>query len=289
MDDDESKRWLKNGSGESKRRLQNGGSDGKQWSENGGGGGGSNDDESAHMTLLKNVTVEPMMFPYLVATVLVILANQNLNIQKACRTELDLSAAVCAALENKDQDPTGELADSEVAVQKLVADMLIWQTVLQNAVPAVFVLFLGSWSDRNRWRRPCMLLPIYGEIVKNVGLLVCVHYFQGIGMNVTGLWQSLPMAVTGYWTVMFMAVMSYIGDISTVRSDTRVLRDIFQLRPLLARGGRILRPVFMREPGRPPRWNFGFHKFYNVTYIIWAHFNSSNSIKATYVYHSHPT
>lgn len=227
----ESKRRLKNGGGDDKRRLENGSSDEKQRLKNG-GGDVNDDDESAHITLLKNVTVEPMMFPYLVATVLVILANQNLNIQKACRTELELSVDVCTALENKDKDSTGELADSEVAVQKLVADMLIWQTVLQSAVPAVLVLFLGSWSDRNRWRRPCMLLPIYGEIVKNVGLLVCVYYFQSIGMNVTGLWQSLPMALTGYWTVMFMAVMSYIGDISTVRSDTRVLRDGFQLRGL---------------------------------------------------------
>lgn len=236
--DDESRQRLVNGGGgdgggDNKRLLENGDNNEKQRFKN----GDVNDDESAHMTLLKNVTVEPMMFPYLVATVLVILANQNLNIQKACQTELDLSLEVCTALEDKDKDPTGELADSEVAVQKLVADMLIWQTVLQNAVPAVFVLFLGSWSDRNRWRRPCMLLPIYGEIAKNFGLLVCVYYFQSIGMNVTGLWQSLPMAITGYWTVMFMAVMSYIGDISTVRSNTYVPRSGFQLRGLCRMGG----------------------------------------------------
>lgn len=167
---------------------------------------------------LDNITVEPMMFPYLIGSILVILANQNLNIQKACRVSLNLTTDVCNALENKDSS-SAMLTDSEISVQKLVADMLIWQTILQSSVPAVFVVFLGSWSDRNRLRRRCMLVPIYGEIVRNIGLLVCVYFFDQIPMELTGLWQSLPIAVTGYWTVMFMAVYSYIGDISTVNSE----------------------------------------------------------------------
>ncbi|XP_025202225.1 uncharacterized protein LOC112599518 isoform X2 [Melanaphis sacchari] len=170
--------------------------------------------EPLYRMLLQNITVEPMLFPYLIASILVILANQNLNIQKACRVELKLGSEVCDALENKDQNST-LLTDSEITVQKLVADMLIWQTILQSSVPAVFVMFLGSWSDRNRLRRPCMLLPVYGEIVRNVGLLLCVHFFDELSMNITGLWQSLPIAITGYWTVIYMAVFSYVGDHST--------------------------------------------------------------------------
>lgn len=171
---------------------------------------------SFYKQILQNITVEPMMFPYMIASILVILTNQNLNIQKACRVDLNLSAEVCIGLENKDSNSTS-LDDSEVTVQKLVADMLIWQTILQNSIPAVFVIFLGSWSDRNRLRRPCMLLPIYGEIVRNIGLMVCVYFFDELPMNVSGLWQALPIAVTGYWAVMFMAVFSYVGDVSTVR------------------------------------------------------------------------
>lgn len=181
--------------------------------KNGGGGGGGK--EPLHQTVLRNLTVEPMLFPYLIASILVILANQNLNIQKACRVDLKLSTDVCDDLENKDKS-SAMLTDSEITVQKLVADMLIWQTILQSSVPAVFVLFLGSWSDRNRLRRPCMLLPVYGEVARNLGLLVCVYFFDELPMNVTGLWQSLPIAVTGYWTVMYMAVFSYVGDHSTV-------------------------------------------------------------------------
>lgn len=173
------------------------------------------DKEPLHRMLLRNMTVEPMLFPYLIASILVILANQNLNIQKACRVELKLGPEVCGDLENKDKN-NSMLTDSEITVQKLVADMLIWQTILQSSVPAVFVLFLGSWSDRNRLRRPCMLLPVYGEVIRNLGLLLCVYFFDELPMNVTGLWQSLPIAVTGYWTVLYMAVFSYVGDHSTV-------------------------------------------------------------------------
>ncbi|XP_026822685.1 hippocampus abundant transcript 1 protein-like [Rhopalosiphum maidis] len=175
--------------------------------------------EPLHRMVLRNMTVEPMLFPYLIASILVILANQNLNIQKACRVELELGTDVCNDLENKDKNST-VLTDSEIAVQKLVADMLIWQTILQSSLPAVFVLFLGSWSDRNRLRRPCMLLPVYGEVVRNLGLLACVYFFDQVPMNATGLWQSLPIAITGYWTVMYMAVFSYVGDHSTDQNKT---------------------------------------------------------------------
>lgn len=180
------------------------------------------DKEPLFKSFLKNITVEPMLFPYLIASILVILVNQNLNIQKACRVNLNLSHDVCEELVNKDKNSVF-LTDSEVMVQKLVANMLIWQTILQSSVPTVFVLFLGSWSDRNRLRRPCMLLPIYGEVVRNIGLLVCVYFFDELPMEVSGLWQSLTIAVTGYWTVMFMAVFSYIGDVSTVSLKSKYL------------------------------------------------------------------
>lgn len=176
----------------------------------------TNEKLPAYKALMLNITVEPMLFPYLIASILVLLTNQNLNIQKACRVDLNLSTDVCIGLENKDKN-SSNLISSEIMVQKLVADMLIWQTILQNSVPAVLVLFLGSWSDRNRLRRPCMLLPVYGEILRNLGMLVCVFYFDQLPMAVTGLWQSLPIAFTGYWTVIFMAIFSYIGDISSVR------------------------------------------------------------------------
>ncbi|VVC34723.1 Hypothetical protein CINCED_3A013511 [Cinara cedri] len=172
-----------------------------------------------HKQILQNITTEPMLFPYMISSILVILTNQNLNIQKACRVDLNLSAEVCKGLEDKDSNSTS-LDNSEIVVQKLVADMLIWQTILQNSIPAVFVIFLGSWSDRNRLRRPCMLLPIYGEIVRNIGLMVCVYFFDELPMNVSGLWQALPIAVTGYWAVMFMAVFSYVGDVSTEKNKT---------------------------------------------------------------------
>lgn len=182
------------------------------------GAGPAADGRAGRKSLLDDATVAPMLIPYFIATVMVLLTNQNLNIQKACRVELRLGRAVCDGLEDKQQS-SAVLTDGEIAVQKLVADMLVWQTALQNGVPAVLVLFLGSWSDRNRLRRPCMLLAIYGEIVKNAGLLLCVHFFDGVPMEATGLVQVLPTAVTGHWVAMFMAIFSYIGDVSTVRTN----------------------------------------------------------------------
>ncbi|XP_050443837.1 solute carrier family 46 member 3-like [Adelges cooleyi] len=178
----------------------------------------SNTEAEQKKPFLKRLTVEPILLPYIVACVLVNLTNQNLNIQKACRVNLDLSKRVCASLDHQDSSNSSDT--SELQVQKLVANMLIWQTILQNSIPTVFVIFLGSWSDRNRRRRPCMLLPLYGELIKNIGLFICVYFFDELPMQVSGLWQSLPIALTGYWVVMFMAVFSYVGDISTLKDKT---------------------------------------------------------------------
>ncbi|XP_050525543.1 uncharacterized protein LOC126896640 isoform X2 [Daktulosphaira vitifoliae] len=174
---------------------------------------------SVKKTSVKHINVEPVIFFYIIACGLASLTNQNLNIQKACRVNLRFNKSVCNELDLKNFDFayfTGE----EIRVQKLVADMLVWQTILQNSIPTIFVIFLGSWSDRNRRRRPCMLLPIFGEIIKNLGLMVCVYFFDQLPMEISGLWQSLPIALTGHWVVLFMSVYSYVGDISTVKEKT---------------------------------------------------------------------
>ncbi|XP_050422427.1 uncharacterized protein LOC126834506 [Adelges cooleyi] len=155
------------------------------------------------------VTFEPMLFSYLVSSILTILTNQNLFIQKACRVDLQTDADKCAEL-----DYRGGRSDSEIDAQLLVTYMLIWQTVLQNVTTSILAVFLGSWSDRYHRRKFVLLLPIVGELVRNLCLMVCVYFFDELPLSVAGLAQTLPVALTGGWIVLFMAVFSYIGDTS---------------------------------------------------------------------------
>ncbi|XP_046689252.1 proton-coupled folate transporter-like [Homalodisca vitripennis] len=169
--------------------------------------------------LFQNITVEPMLACYIIPSVLASLATQNLNLEKACRVNLKYPDEVCDALEARQ---TANYTQQEVQVQQLVAGMAIWKTLLQSSIPAFLIMFLGSWSDRKGRRKPCMLMPIVGEFLTSIGLLICTYFFYQLPMEVAGVSEALFPAITGGWMTMFMAIFSYVGDITTV--ETRTLR-----------------------------------------------------------------
>ncbi|VVC29234.1 Hypothetical protein CINCED_3A024610 [Cinara cedri] len=167
--------------------------------------------------VFQNITVEPLLAFFQVSSVLSALTTQNLNLKKACRVNLQMDDEVCFGLENKN---ISSFVTEEVQVQQAVADMLIWQTVIQSSIPCVLVIFIGSWSDRNRKRKPCMLVPVLGELMRNAGLLLCVFYFYELPMEVAGLVESVPTSLTGGLTVLYLAAFSYMGDISSIKNRT---------------------------------------------------------------------
>uniref|UniRef100_A0A182SS61 Major facilitator superfamily (MFS) profile domain-containing protein n=1 Tax=Anopheles maculatus TaxID=74869 RepID=A0A182SS61_9DIPT len=151
----------------------------------------------------RNITVEPMLACYIMPSVLAGLATQNLNLEKACRVNLAYG----------DDPPEEEM------VQHLVAKMAGWKTVLQSALPCLLILFWGSWSDRHGRRKPCMLIPIIGEFMTAIGLILCT-YFEQVPMEVAGITEALFPALTGGWFTMFMGVFSYIADVTTTEERT---------------------------------------------------------------------
>ncbi|KAF0767383.1 Solute carrier family 46 member 3 [Aphis craccivora] len=177
--------------------------------------------------VFRNITVEPLLAFFQVSSVLSTLTTQNLNLQKACRVNLKLSDDVCDGLENKNMS---FYADQEVQVQQQVADMLIWQTIIQSSIPCILVIFIGSWSDRNGKRKPCMLVPVVGEIIRNIGLLICVFYFNELKMEVAGLVESIPTSMAGGLTVLYLAAFSYIGDISSVSKTLVFLIELINIK-----------------------------------------------------------
>ncbi|RZC41749.1 MFS 1 domain containing protein [Asbolus verrucosus] len=167
--------------------------------------------------LIENITVEPMLACYIIPSVFASLATQNLNLEKACRVNLAYSTEVCDALSERN---TANYTLEEKAVQQLVASMGVWKTMLQSALPAFLIMFVGSWSDRWGQRKPCMLLPIAGELFTVIGLMFCTFFFYELPMEVAGFIEGLFPALTGGWFTMFMGVFSYIADVTTVEMRT---------------------------------------------------------------------
>ncbi|XP_026472113.1 proton-coupled folate transporter-like [Ctenocephalides felis] len=147
------------------------------------------------------------------------LATQNLNLEKACRVNLQYEKHICDALSSRQ---TANYTSEEQAVQQLVAGMAGWKTVLQSALPCLLILFLGAWSDRVGRRKPCMLLPIVGELLTSVSLIICTYFFDELPMEVAGVAEALFPGLTGGWFTMFMGIFSYIADVTT--EETRTLR-----------------------------------------------------------------
>lgn len=92
-----------------------------------------------------NITVEPLLLFYIVPCVLTNLAVLNLNLDKACRVNFNYPPEVCDALMRRE---TANYSMEEQEIQKLVARMINWKTILQSGLPGVLMLFWGSWSDR---------------------------------------------------------------------------------------------------------------------------------------------
>ncbi|XP_050422784.1 proton-coupled folate transporter-like [Adelges cooleyi] len=168
-------------------------------------------------SILSNVTIEPIFACYVMSYVLISLTMSNLNMQKACKVNLKYSDEICVSLVEKN---TTEYAEEEIIVQELVASMLIWQTCVQSFFPCILMLFIGSWSDRHGKRVVCMLLPLYGELLSNLGQILCVYYFYEFSMEIGGIIQTVPVALTGGQTLMTMMACSFISEVSTPENRT---------------------------------------------------------------------
>ncbi|EFA05964.2 lysosomal proton-coupled steroid conjugate and bile acid symporter SLC46A3 [Tribolium castaneum] len=170
--------------------------------------------------IFTNITVEPVLICYVLPSVMASIATQNLSLEKACRVNLQMDEDICDALSIRNRSGYNE--SDEIVTQTLITSMNTWKSMIQSLVPSLLLLFLGSWSDRHQRRKPCIILPILGEICTCTGFLLSTYFFYQLPMEFNAFFEAVPPALTGGWFAMFMAVFSYVSRISSV--ETRTLR-----------------------------------------------------------------
>lgn len=143
--------------------------------------------------IYKHITLEPMVACFVLPSMLLMLGVQNLNLEKACSVNLGYNQTVCDALHNRD---TANYKDEEVEIQKLVAQMTGWKMAINSAIPCLLILFFGSWSDRHGKRKPCILIPLVGQILMAFSLLLCV-YFERTPIEVAIFVEVFFPCITG--------------------------------------------------------------------------------------------
>ena len=164
-----------------------------------------------------NITVEPLLAGLIIPSVISRFAMSNLNLDKACRVNLQIEADICDSLIKKSNN---NFSEYEKQVQELISSIDIWKGVIQTALPCIIIMFLGAWSDRTGKRKLCILLPIYGEILTSINNLINVYFFYEIPVEITVFLETFFPAVTGGWVTMFLGVFSYISDITSEESRT---------------------------------------------------------------------
>lgn len=162
------------------------------------------------------ITVEPIIACYLMSGVLCGPALNQLELEKACKADAGFNETVCVSITSGLE----EFAEERKKVQTIITEMHAWQGPLQSVMPLILVLFLGSYSDRHKLRKPFLLIPIIGEFFAVAGCILCVIFMKELPLAVQGVAQTVVPSFLGGQAMIVMAVFSYIADISTMEMRT---------------------------------------------------------------------
>jgi len=84
-----------------------------------------------------------------------------------------------------------------------------------------------------------MLLPLYGELARNAGQLLCVYYFDWLPMEAAGIAETIPIALTGGQAMLTMTAYSYVGDATSVSAAAPCRTGNVIIRALVAGSSKI--------------------------------------------------
>ncbi|KAF5291307.1 hypothetical protein FQA39_LY03458 [Lamprigera yunnana] len=165
------------------------------------------------------ITVEPVPFFYLFAVTLARPSFLNLFMEKACRINLQLNDTLCDSIVYGNS-----LLSSyeEAQIQKVVAEVKTWGSVIEWVLPPLLLLIFGSWSDRCGLQRPFMILPFVGEILQHTVCILSLVFFKDVSLNVTIFFCYFLNSVSGAVFVLYMSLYNYIALSSS--KNTRTLR-----------------------------------------------------------------
>jgi PCFT/HCP family folate transporter-like MFS transporter 1/3 len=133
----------------------------------------------------------------------------------------------CAEMEtavNTTQDPLMDLklkvCDAETESQKLLTLVYASRGPISSIIPFIIVLFAGGWSDKKGIRKPLVLLPIVGELLGSLVLLVSSIFMDTIPMQVPAFSERVTPSLFGGSTLMLLGIYSYLSQTTTEENRT---------------------------------------------------------------------
>jgi hypothetical protein len=167
------------------------------------------------------ISVEPFVLCWFLPSCLLIVAMENLNLEKACRVNLGMSDEICVNMINKTineincaevdltaevdanmtDDPLFNLTRSvcvaETESQKLLSVVFGLRAPFSAIFPLIILLFAGGWSDKKGIRKPLVLMPIVGEFIACLVLLLSSIFMNEIPMEVPAFAERIVPSIFG--------------------------------------------------------------------------------------------
>lgn len=167
---------------------------------------------------IKKITVEPVGALFILSCILTMLTTQNLNLDKACRVNLNFTTEICNKL--RLQDTEGLNDTYEVAAQRLTASAMAWRSVITATIPSILALFVGSWSDLTGHRKIFIMIPMMGQILICISNMINVFFFYQLPLEVLVFSEAILESLSGAWCIAFLAIFSLISSITTKEERT---------------------------------------------------------------------
>ncbi|CAB3244239.1 unnamed protein product [Arctia plantaginis] len=167
--------------------------------------------------VIRNITVEPCMFMVITAISLYNMASQNLQLEKACRVNLNFSTEICDSLIL--QDGVAH-SDYERETQHLLAKALAWKTYLTATLTCIIALFIGSFSDKTGHRKLFLIVLTTGLILNGINSIINVYFFYETTLETIVFSGAIIEGLSGGLGILFITCFAYISAITTDKDRT---------------------------------------------------------------------
>ncbi|XP_045131269.1 proton-coupled folate transporter-like isoform X2 [Portunus trituberculatus] len=139
------------------------------------------------------------------------LASQDLQVDKACAVNVGLSDRICSDLRHHSQDQS--------TVMDVVSSLLMYRSIFETSIKAVWLLMLGSWSDRYSRQLP-LIISICGLLGEALVYLI-ISFMPSLPVE-SVLLASVPYSLSGGTHALLMICFAYLAD--TSKSVKRTFR-----------------------------------------------------------------
>ncbi|XP_052746888.1 proton-coupled folate transporter [Bicyclus anynana] len=157
----------------------------------------------------KKITVEPVMFFYMMAFMITSVIEQTFYVFRTCTVNHGYSADICYNI--------SKYSDINKEVQVTVSLFHQWNGIAGHVVPLLLAFFLGSYSDK-RGRKVLLCGGLLGKLF--FSLMITLNTVKQWPVEYVIYTATFPSALTGADLSIFAGCFAYIADVTTLESRT---------------------------------------------------------------------